>query len=374
MATRTPPLPINPDPDDGESGGADWRVAVGGDDNELEPELSVVDKFRNALGETPTDKARVRVSRVSDESGAIEFCQDLTLPQFMLPDMLDRLRAQWGAGHYEFMLIGPRGTIRRGRQRVAAPFGPAPVSSQATQPAPQSDALAQAMAVLAQGQAAILDALTRRPDPREEMKAQLEMLAAMRAAFQPVAAPAAPAVDPMAMFSQVVGMIRESKKTIAEFADDEREEKDPLGAAIPKLIDTASALVLQAQKSPAPVAPISLPPSIAEARADNPAEIPQPEVTEGTADMTNPAMLLLRGYVDDLLDLIARNEPPEKGGEYVAENIPEEFDAYLTNRYWFEFLAANFPQLAQHETWVRAAKAHADKLMTEPEEGDAAQG
>lgn len=363
MATRTPPDDSTPNEND------DWRVAVNADDSE--PELSVADKFRNALGETPTDKARVRVSRVNDETGAIEFCQDLTLPQFMLPDMLDRLRGQWGAGHYEFMLIGPRGTIRRGRQRVAAPFGPAPVSLQATQPAPQSDALAQAMAVLAQGQAAILDALTRRPDPREEMKSNLEMFAAMRAAFQPATAPA---LDPMAMFTQVVSMIRESKKTIAEFADDEREEKDPLGAAIPKLIDTASALVLQAQKPPAPVAPISLPPSIADARAVNPAEIPQPEMTEEPADMTNPAMLLLRGYVDDLLDIIARNESPEKGGEYIAENIPEEFDAYLENRYWFEFISANFPQLAQHETWVRAAKAHADKLISGPEETDAAQG
>lgn len=367
MATRTPPDDSTPNEND------DWRVAVNADDSEPEPELSVADKFRNALGETPTDKARVRVSRVNDETGAIEFCQDLTLPQFMLPDMLDRLRGQWGAGHYEFMLIGPRGTIRRGRQRVAAPFGPAPVSSQATQPAPQSDALAQAMAVLAQGQAAILDALTRRPDPREEMKSNLEMFAAMRAAFQPVAAPAAPAVDPMAMFSQVVGMIRESKKTIAEFADDEREEKDPLGAAIPKLIDTASALVLKAN-APQPVPMIAAPASLSTPR-ENPAEvIPQPEVTEEPTDMSNPAMLLLRGYVDDLLDMIARNESPEKGGEYIAQNIPEEFDAYLTNRYWFEFIAANFPQLTQHEAWVRAAKAHADKLMSDPEENDAAQG
>lgn len=367
MATRTPPADDTP---------PDWRVAVGDsapqatDDDE---DLSIVEKFRVALGETPTDKARVRLFRIAPESGNLEFCRDMTMGQFLVSDMLERVRGEWGAGEFEFMLIGPRGTLKRARHRIAAPFGPAPVSSPATN-APQNDALAQALTMIAQGQAAILQAINQRPDPREEMKAQLEMLAAMRAAFQPAAAPAAPAVDPMAMFSQVVGMIRESKKTIAEFADDEREEKDPLGAAIPKLIDTASALVLKAN-APQPVPMIATPASLSMPR-ENPAPepIPQPEVSESETDMTNPAMLLLRGYVDDLLDLIARNEAPEKGGEYIAENIPEEFDAYLTNRYWFEFIAANFPQLAQHEAWIRAAKAHADKLMSEPEEGDAAQG
>lgn len=367
MATRTPPADDTP---------PDWRVAVGDSApqaTEDDDDLSIVEKFRVALGETPTDKARVRLFRIAPESGNLEFCRDMTMGQFLVSDMLERVRGEWGAGEFEFMLIGPRGTLKRARHRIAAPFGPAPVSSPATN-APQNDALAQALMMLAQGQQSIVEALTRRPDPREEMKAQLEMLAAMRAAFQPAAAPAAPAVDPMSMFSQVVGMIRESKKTIAEFADDEREEKDPLGAAIPKLIDTASALVLKAN-APQPVPMIAAPASLSMPR-ENPAPepIPQPEVSESETDMTNPAMLLLRGYVDDLLDMIARNEPPEKGGEYIAENIPEEFDAYLTNRYWFEFIAANFPQLAQHETWVRAAKAHADKLMSEPEEGDAAQG
>lgn len=364
MATRAPPADDTP---------PDWRVAVGDSApqaSEDDDDLSIVEKFRVALGETPTDKARVRLFRIAPESGNLEFCRDMTMGQFLVSDMLERVRGEWGAGEFEFMLIGPRGTLKRARHRIAAPFGPAPVSSPATN-APQNDALAQALMMLAQGQQSIVEALNRRPDPREEMKAQIEMLAAMRAAFQPVAAPAAPAVDPMAMFSQVVGMIRESKKTIAEFADDEREEKDPLGAAIPKLIDTASALVLKAN-APQPVPMIAAPASLSAPR-ENPAQdtIPQPEVSEPEM---NPAMLLLRGYVDDLLDLIARNEPPEKGGEYIAENIPEEFDAYLTNRYWFEFIAANFPQLAQHETWVRAAKAHADKLMSEPEEGDAAQG
>ena len=174
MATRTPP------PDDAP---ADWRVAVGdtspqtADDDE---DLSIVEKFRVALGETPTDKARVRLFRIAPDSGNMEFCRDMQMQQFLVADMLERVRGEWGAGEFEFMLIGPRGTLKRARHYIAAPFGPAPISSPATN-APQNDALAQALTMIAQGQAAILQAINQRPDPREEMKAQLEMLAAMRA-------------------------------------------------------------------------------------------------------------------------------------------------------------------------------------------------
>lgn len=342
--------------------------AIDADDDDATE--SLISQFVGALSEPAADRLRVKVYRINDVSGKLEYCRDMLPGQFKAPDMLERLRVDWGPGEYEFRLIGSAGIMKRLRQSVANPLGP--VAAIAA-PAQSSDAMAQALAMLAQGQNAIIEALNRRPDPREEMRANLEMLALMRNAFAPAAAPAAPALDPMAMFSQVVGMIRESKKTIAEFADDEREEKDPLGAAIPKLIETASALVLKAN-APQPMPTIAAPASLSTPR-ENPEEvIPQSDVTEETADMTNPAMLLLRGYVDDLLDMIARNETPEKGGEYIAQNIPEEFDAYLTNRYWFEFIAANFPQLTQHEAWVRAAKAHADKLMSDPEENDAAQG
>ena len=343
------------------------------DDADADDADAVVSRFNAALASPSADRMRIRVYKSNNENGKLDFCREMLPTQFQAPDMFERLRKEWGAGEFEFRLIGDAGIVRRIRQSIAAPLAPL---DQPAALAPQSDAIAQALMMLAQNQNAILQALTQRPDPRAEMMQNLEQLRLMREIFAPAHAPVAPAapVDQLAMVDKVFAMVANAKRAVRELNDDE-PPTDPLGASLPKLIDAASALVLQNNRPPAAVAPIVEPASLTHNRATA-AQHPQHDQTHAALpvaeplpiNMEDPSMLLIRGAVEDLIDMAKRGDSPEKGGEYIADKVPDELLEYMDNRYWFEFVVNLFPALRDHEAWVRAAKAHADTLFTdEPE-------
>lgn len=387
MVTRRNATAENPpgEPPSGEDDATPgtWGVPVSGrgtnpidaiDDADEAETDAVVGRFVAALSSPSADRMRIKVYKANESSGKLDYCRDMMPAQFQASDTFERIREEWGAGEFEFRLIGDQGIVRRIRQSIANPIGRGTASPT---PAPQNEGIAQALAMLAQSQTAILQALQQRPDPQVAMMQSMQMMKMMREIVAPAAAPPAPTVDPMTMFSQVVGMIRESKKTIQEFTEDEREEKDPLAATLPKLVEAASALVLQNNRAPQVAAPVQLPASVTHNRATDatpaapvaPVES-VPAIDSNAIDMNDPAMLMIRGAIEDLIDMAKRGESPEKGGEYIADKVPDELLDYMDNRYWFEVVVQLFPALREHETWVRAAKAHADTLFAADDGGD----
>lgn len=364
MATR---IPRDSD-DENDASDTEWRSPVGAvsspatiQTDEDDEASDIAAQFTALMGATATEKMRVKLYRIQPRTGQLEWCDDMTPSQITSIDVMGDIRERWGPGQYEFRLLGPKGPLKRIRQHIAP--APEPRSAGAVAvAAPQNDAIAQALSMIAQTQAAILQALAQPKDNGAEFDRMLRLAEVMRGN----AAPAAPAVDQLSMMTKVFDVLKGAKSTMRELNDEAPPEPaDPIMAALPKVID----LVTSSQRASAPEPLALVPPaSLTQNRAtattiSNPAPETPPEPQPETVEQ-----MMLRGEIEDLIDMAKANEPPEKGGERIAERMPDEFLPYLQNRYWFELVAQVFPAVREHETWLRAAKAHADKLFAEAEE------
>lgn len=330
----------------------------------------VADRFEAALSSPEADQMTVKVYRVNDQSGKLDYCQDLTRHQFDRADILNVIRQTWGAGEFEFRLINRTGIKARRRQSIAQPIGAIPDVS-----APQNnDVLNTVIQTLANGQQRILEALQARPDPMAQLAQMATMAKLMRDAFGPVnSAP----VDPLQMVSQVMTMIKETRTAVKELAEEETAPPaDPLMAMLPKALEAITALAPKSQPV-APLQPIAAPQitaiptpqSISQNTVQPVAENPvssQAEVTPAATPVDEtPEQMFVRTSIEHLCKLAADNEPPEKGGEFIADVLPDEMLAYMKHPAWFELVAKVFPIIAPYEEWMRAAKAHADKIIAE---------
>lgn len=338
-------------------------------EDELEAQ-EVADRFEAALSSPEADQMTVKVYRVNDQSGKLDYCQDLTRHQFDRADILNVIRQTWGAGEFEFRLINRTGIKARRRQSIAQPIGAIPDVS-----APQNnDVLNTVIQTLANGQQRILEALQARPDPMAQLAQMATMAKLMRDAFGPVnSAP----VDPLQMVSQVMTMIKETRTAVKELAEEETAPPaDPLMAMLPKALEAITALAPKSQPV-APLQPIAAPQitaiptpqSISQNTVQPVAENPvssQAEVTPAATPVDEtPEQMFVRTSIEHLCKLAADNEPPEKGGEFIADVLPDEMLAYMKHPAWFELVAKVFPIIAPYEEWMRAAKAHADKIIAE---------
>lgn len=327
------------------------------DDSADDDADDVASRFAAVMGTTPRDVLRVKLYRVQPRTGKLDWCEDMTPQQIEALDVMDDIREKWGAGEFEFRLIGPRGPMKRVRQSIAA-LPDSPIAAIQTSP---DAGLTQALTMIAQTQNAILQQLAQPKDNGAEFDRMLRFAEVMRGANP---ASAAPAVDPLAMMGRIFDTLKGAKATMRELNDEApTEPADPIMAALPKVLD----LVTASQRGASEHGAVSLTPpaSLTQNRATIAEPVsaePQPETIE---------QMMLRGEIEDLIDMAKRDESPEKGGERIAERMPDEFLPYLQNRYWFELVAQIFPVVREHETWLRKAKAHADAILSEPDEDPA---
>lgn len=330
----------------------------------------VADRFDAALASPESERMTVKIYRVSDATGKLEYAQDLTRHQFDRPDMLETIRRTWGAGEYEFRLIGSKGIIARRRQSVAQPLGPIPEATAA----PNSDALAVIVQTIAQGQQRLLEALQSRPDPMADMARMMQMAKLMREAFAP-ATPAAPASDPLSMVREVMSVIKETRNAVKEIAEEEAAPPtDPLAAIVPQALQALTSLTQSqnANNQPVqPLAPIQIPQPVNVPPPNNMQQPIEHQANPAPQVQETPEQMMIRGCIEDLCDMAARNDPIEKGGEYIADKVPDELLSYMDNRYWFELVAGAYPIVKPHEDWIRKAKAHADTLLRDDGTPDA---
>lgn len=73
----------------------------------------------------------------------------------------------------------------------------------------------------------------------------------------------------------------------------------------------------------------------------------------------------MRGTLEDLCQLAVDGKPASDGAEFIFQNLPDALIPMMSNRYWFEVIAMKYGFIREHETWLREAKALADKLFAD---------
>ena len=78
-------------------------------------------------------------------------------------------------------------------------------------------------------------------------------------------------------------------------------------------------------------------------------------------------IIKLRRQLGDMIAMAAKGEPAEKGGEYAADNLPDELLPHLARADFFAFLLMIHRGCERHEPWFRAARDHCIKLLSDPD-------
>lgn len=310
------------------------------------------------------DRMKVKLYRRIRGSADLEFCRDY-LPSEFEADDLDAIRQAWGPGSYELRVMGPKGILLRESVTLArgldAPPAPAPAG-------PSTDALAQVLAQLAQGQAQIVQALSTRPDPSAAMRDTLSLMVAMREAMGLNQAPA-PVADPTAILGGIVGAIRQLREVSAEISPPQpaADPSDPM-ALLPSVLDLVRVGMESRQALPAPqaVAPIALPPSM---QPDPPpveaAPNPAPE-----SDEEPMQHLILRTMAARLLSMAERKAPAADAAALILNYAPDELLEAIESPDWKSVLYELAPGARQHEAWVSEVRAAVMAGLENDAQGD----
>lgn len=309
------------------------------DITEDDEELSVSERLRALIASAPSDRVTVKLYRPNRLSRRMEWCCDYA-PQDLEEQDLELIRNQWGAGSFELRVIGSRGILSRIQVNIAdlpQALAQNPIA------APVSEIGEVLKAIQAQN-AALIAALTTRPDPRADMMAQLEMMKAMREAFGPPAS-AAPAVDQVQMIKGIAEAVRSMREIANEITPQDREDSSDPMSLLGKFLDTAKAIGGQRQAVPQLPAPVTVPASM------------QPDNEEA-------AMLAeLQRLGQTLAQMAAEKKTTKEGGEFIYQNIPDPLVDFLGHASWFEFASQAVPALAAHKDWADGARTHAIGLF-----------
>lgn len=361
MATRSK---ITPAPAE------DWRLAINGetvgepDDPEEIEESNALEKLKSVFSTSQMDGLKVRVSRLEPRTGKFEWCKDYTGAEFELGDF-EQIRSEWGPGTYEFRVYktGQRGVLAKPIQKIAAPYNPhagAPVAS------PQASDLGAAIRALMEGQQRMLELIAKpapaAPDGKMQMMEMFAMMGAMREAMGLTTAAPSPGMgSPLAQLREAMEIIRGVKETASEIADEKKP--DDLMSMLPNVLEMVKAgMAGQQPPQQQMMPPVVMPASMSE---QNPMPAPMP----ASPPPDQVSALIFEGVVQQIATMASDGTSPEVGGEFIADNLPEELLPLLALPNWWAIVLAKAPTLEPHAQWIAAAKLHADKLLNEAHDG-----
>ena len=328
-----------------------WQVAVPGNGAAIaqtEDEMAEADiatRLRAVFAKAPGENVKVSLFRTDPRSRKLEWCENYS-PDQIEDGAFDLVREAWGPGHYEIRAYGKKALLTRQELNIA----PRPEGARIIQPAAPSrelEALAQALQTIAQGQTAILQALTNQPAPAPppSMKEMLETMVLMRTAMGEGASKA-PQQSQSAALKEMVETMRTLKEVAGEVAP--KEQDDSPTALLGSLLDVVKTGLGARQSQQLQPMPM----------------LQQPASMQDESTEENPMFkLLMQGAAAKLIGLAQSSADPKEGGQFVYETLPDEIVGFLKMPNWFEMLAQFSPELAQHRTWVEAAKARADTLF-----------
>jgi hypothetical protein len=317
-----------------------------------EDQETIIDRLRSLSGDE-RDRMSCKLYRRAADGRGLEYCQDYTITEWE-EGGVDRVRAEWGAGNYEVRIHaqGRKGVLYRDLFRIAHRV----IATPAAAPAPTSD-LADVVRMLAEGQQRILEAVSQRPDPTAQLQGTLALMTSMREAMGlNTSPPPSTSSDPAAMLGQLVGAIKTLREVAAEVNPPAEAPDDNPMSMLPRVLDLVKIGMSQGQGQAQPAA-LPAPPV-------QPLDLPQ-SLQEPQEDGMN--ILKLRKQLGDMIAMAARGEPPQKGGEYAADNLPDELLPHLARPDFFGFLTMIHSGCKPHEVWFRGARDHCIALLSEPE-------
>ena len=351
-------------------GDDDWRDTVGGPPEKLpavqqEPpppteEESFVDRIRSIASRQGIDRTKVKLYRRGNGT-ELEFCRDYSADEFDQGD-LTLIRDEWGPGQYQIRVVGPKGVAMREQVSIAKP---------ASAPVQHNGELSEVIRMLAQGQQAILEAVSQRPDPMANMQQTLSMMVTMREAMGLNAAPAAQSSS--AMLGEIVGAIRQLREVADEVSPKAAPDvSDNPMAMLPTVLDLVKTAMVQQQPA---VQQIAIPQSITAPIQQNPVD----SVIENTQNQTeNTAteeeeepmnIFIVKTVFTKLLNAAVKNAPIEKAVE-LLDYLPEEMIEHIENEKWFDLLLTVAPQAEAHREYLTKVRDQWVKEINAPEEGD----
>lgn len=342
-------------------------------------EVIRIEPDQEEVEETATDRVASILRRAHDsgggqlrvykvDKGSLVWCETYTPEQFEAGD-LPMLRDTFGPGDYELRLYGPHpvtskyGVIAKTRVVIAQALKTAPDR--------RDDGLAQVLATIAEGQRAMLQALTERPqqkDATEEMSKMLGLMVTMRQAMGIDA-------QPRSQITEIVQAIRELREASDEINPDKEDNQSLLGA-LPQVLDVVKQGMAQQQAQPQTLPLVELPASIAAAPVvmQQPPQPPQPQPNETQEDnaVFNPLVILqLKAYLKTLVNMAATNQPVDKGASFVYDKMPDEIVELMSLDNWFDLLLEVAPEVGAHEAWLSQVRDAALAMFDQgDDEGD----
>jgi hypothetical protein len=379
----------------------DWRLQVPapgnvpqvppGFDDEDPPEESAVDRVFSVL-ETArgAERATVKLYRVT-KPNIYAWCDDYSIEDFEAGGFA-MIRDKWGPGEYEIRLYAIRPTDGRfgvlSKPRIiieaSADAQRNPVSA-----APAVDpALKEMLAQMAQNQAAMLQALTQRPDPMQNMQQMLALAASFKQAFGDTGS------KPQNSIAEIMAAIREMKAVAAEIAppppapDDDADNPMKL---LPGVLDLVGKFAPQQGVQPMPQAAPALPhfPPVTLPASMNPAPMPadagavslpvtqpiaqpnpapdlnaQPSDIPSDDEMNALQLVLMRGYLAKLCGMSSAGNV-EEAADFALSKLPDEAIDILETPEWFALLTQFYPAAAQHQAWLEKVRARVVQMVNE---------
>jgi hypothetical protein len=330
---------------------------------------NLVARTRAIIAENPGDQMTVKLYRFP-ENGTRVFCANYSPEKFAQGD-LEMVRQEWGHGRFEIRVIGPKGLADRPREfHIAERLGN-------SAPAPRDmggGELSQVLRMLAESNAQILRALSDRapaPPPADPL-AQFQQFASIMRDLAPAPnpAPVAPVQSASSMLADLMGAMKALKEVAAETAPPAPSD-DPM-AMLPSVLEIVKGAMQQRNggqqvNTGAGFPMIETPGSFA--AAQNPApEFQQPQTDNDQMNITGA--LVLRGLLQQLVNMAAAKQAPETGGLFIYEKMPDEFVQYLELPNWFEIVESFEPLVSMHREWLEKAKHFADLEFAKPDEDD----
>jgi hypothetical protein len=338
---------------------------------EDEPDESAADRVATLLRRAADDGAsQLRVYR--KRQGHLDWCDTYTPEQFEEGD-LPMLRDTWGPGDYELRLYGKHPVT--GKYGIVAKTSVTIAQALKTAPDLRRDdnGLQQVLATIAEGQRAMLQALTERPqqkDPTEEMTKMLGLMVTMRQAMGIDA-------QPRSQITEIVSAIRELREASDEI-NPEKESNDSLLGALPKVLEMVQTGMSQQQPQAQPMPFVELPPSIASAPIPQPQPQPQPQPIQQPNPQPNedqavfnPLVILqLKAYLKTLINMAQSKKSVEAGAKFVYDKMPDEIVELMTLDNWFDLLLEVAPECKPHQDWLTQVRDQALAMFDQVDEGD----
>lgn len=352
-----------------------WQLEIAKNNNEHvddsdEPESpqleeSATDRLARMLSSVEgDDKAVVKLWRVIAPM-KYAWCEDYSPLEFESVGFAG-IRRKWGKGEYQVRLYSTRNkqTSIRAQQNVTimeALENDAPIHI----PAPAVPAeltqllalMAQQQQQMAQSQAALLQAVTARPeapDPTTQMKEMLGLLVLMRQATGADS-------QPKSNIAEIVAAVRELR-SVSEEINPPKDSGDPMMDMLPGVLDLVKTGMAQRQMdspSSAAVPIVMLPPALAdEPHPNQPQPQPQPQPHPEGESMHPMQMQFMI-----LLDMAKRKHPTEKAAAHVYAKAPDEVIEMLAYEHWFDLLARVAPDAVPYREWFEAVGKKVNEML-----------